>query len=133
MGSINEFGWLLNRCYIPLVSHQDLLRDPCGALAPCFYLVLHSVKVRQAQDDRLIVCFCVRVRFLRTAREVCPYKELLTLHFGKTNDFFAVCVCFFLLFIITRLFRLLLLLLLLLPQLREPLVLRLRSRFQPLR
>ena len=29
-GSHNEFGWLLNRCYIPLESHQDSLRDPAN-------------------------------------------------------------------------------------------------------
>ncbi len=34
------------KCYIPVASHQNSFRDPCGASAPCFHLVLHSVKVR---------------------------------------------------------------------------------------
>ena len=56
-GSPNEFGWLLNWCNIPMVRHRDLSRDPCGALAPCFHLVPHSVKVRLRSGWHIVVLF----------------------------------------------------------------------------
>ena len=44
-------------------SHQNSLRDPCGALAPWFHLVLHSVKLRLRSGWHagilLVICFCL--------------------------------------------------------------------------
>ena len=63
MGSRNEFWWLANGMLHRITRHRNFKRDPCGALAPCFFLAIRSEKVRQAQDDRLIdyfigfVCF----------------------------------------------------------------------------
>ena len=68
MGSLNEFGWLAKWMLHRITRHRNFKRDPCGALAPCFFLALRSEKVRLAacrllRDDRLIdyfigfVCF----------------------------------------------------------------------------
>ena len=54
------------KCYILQTCHRDFERDPAkrfGVLR--FHLVLHSVKVRQAQDDRL---FFVLFLSLETGR-----------------------------------------------------------------
>ena len=59
MGSLNEFGWLAKWMLHRITRHRNFKRDPCGALAPCFFLAIRSEKVRQAQDDRLIVCFII--------------------------------------------------------------------------
>ena len=53
------------------VSHGDSLPYPFVAFAPRFYLALRSVKLRlrashSAQNDRLVDCFIVCVRFWTT-------------------------------------------------------------------
>ena len=74
MGYCNEFGWLAKGMLHRFKSHQNSLRDPASPYGSRFFLALRSEKVRQAQDDMLIVYFVICVRFFRDAEDVVPYK-----------------------------------------------------------
>ena len=74
---ISERIWVAchNKCNIPLASHRDSLRDPCGALAPCFRSFAHAqpAEVRQAQDDIQWYYFSIIFKTRRFMN--CTYKR----------------------------------------------------------
>ena len=88
-GSRNEFWWLSAVNVTSLWQATKILNEIPAALwrlgfasdrrrerlTPSTKLRLRKTRAFfSAQDDRLTVCFAIIVRFLRTAREVCPYR-----------------------------------------------------------
>ena len=60
-------------CYICYGKPPKFVRRSLRRYAPCFHLVLHSVKVRQAQDD--IQWLCLIWSFVFGRRNAIPYGE----------------------------------------------------------
>ena len=71
-------------CYIDSKRHQDSKRDPCGALAPWFHLVLHSVKLRLAPaafSEMTGWLFC-GIRFFAGCQGCHPLQETFIFSVG---------------------------------------------------
>ena len=66
------------KCYIPVTSHRNSLRDPANRFAFCaFTSFLTRWKFDSAQDDRLIICqvvFCRNIYFLFDGDEKWRWK-----------------------------------------------------------
>ena len=64
-------GGLLTGCYICCGKPPKFVRRSLRRLAPWFYLTPRSVKLRQAQDDRLVACLLEIFRF---DKKIAPHE-----------------------------------------------------------
>ena len=87
-----KFRWLFMRCNFTVARYPNSEPYPCGALAPWFHLVLHSVKLRLQNRDAIFSLRMTNSGFVgwcalesgtsrrRPLRFIIPNSAFCTLH-----------------------------------------------------